>query len=387
MIKIVENNLVRKEVVSSTTFELVLSLFCSLCYHYESLDQKIHTKNGLRSSPIFIAAGRETLLKRFAVVNFPWTATNFTPFGTGIPPHVMLLSEIQCLKASFKQQTNTIVEGMREELNRRNVGGDAFRADCVLDDIKIANESFLSKLGEMPGVNNRKNEDRAEEIAEDYFVLNYSHPFEDVGGGVGGSDSAGDGVRSDSAGDGVRGDSGGDGVRSDSGGDGVESDHRVNGRGGVEESATVDDSKGLMISWKNCRGGSILLTDSSFVFPSMTFPNMLTMWFCGDMSKSIPPYRMLKAKDVKHVKGGKQKLSNMKYLVAQVIRAATIANRADLVMRSWSPGKVLALYRGVKHFFAFPTLLNGKARRYDTISWKTYFNTLTKRRGKLFGEQ
>ena len=219
-------------------------------------------------------------MKRFAVVNFPWTATNFTPFGTGIPPHVMLLSEIQCLKASFKQQTNTIVEGMREELNRRNVGGDAFRADCVLDDIKIANESFLSKLGEMPGVNNRKNEDRAEEIAEDYFVLNYSHPFEDVGGGVGGSDSAGDGVRSDS---------GGDGVRSDSGGDGVRSDHRVNGRGGVEESATVDDSKGLMISWKNCRGGSILLTDSSFVFPSMTFPNMLTMWFCGDMSKSIPP--------------------------------------------------------------------------------------------------
>ena len=153
------------------------------------------------------------------------------------------------------------------------------------------------------------------------------------------------------------------------------SDHRVNG------------CVCLMISWKKCRGGSILLTDSSFAFPPMTFPNMLTMWFCGDMSKSIPPYRMLKAKDVKHVKGGKQKLSNMKYLVAQVIRAATIANRADLVMRSWSPGKVLALYRGVKHFFAFPTLLNGKARRYDTISWKTYFNTLTKRRGKLFGEQ
>ena len=38
----------------------------------------------------------------------------------------------------------------------------------------------------MSGVNNRRYEDRAEEIAEDYFVLKYSHPFEDVGGGVGG---------------------------------------------------------------------------------------------------------------------------------------------------------------------------------------------------------
>ena len=90
---------------------------------------------------------------------------------------------------------------------------------------------------------------------------------------------------------------------------------------------------------------------------------------------------------MKQVKGGKQKLSNMKSLVKQVMRAATIANRHDLIVRSWSPGKVLALYRGVKHSFAFPTLLQGKARRYETISWKTYFNMLMKRKGKLFGEQ
>ena len=149
----------------------------------------------------------------------------------------------------------------------------------------------------------------------------------------------------------------------------------------------MERTKGLMISWENCREGSILLTTSSFSFPSMTFPIMLTMWFCCDVSKNIPPYRILKAKDVMRLKGGKQKLSNMKSLVKHVIRAASIANRCDLVVRSWSPGKVLDLYRGVKHFFAFPTLLNGKGRRYDTISWKTYFNALMKRKGKLYGEQ
>ena len=50
---------------------------------------------------------------------------------------------------------------------------------------------------------------------------------------------------------------------------------------------------------------------------------------------------MMRAKDVMHVKGGKQKLSKMKSLVKQVITAAGIANRHDLVVRNWSPRKVM----------------------------------------------
>ena len=109
----------------------------------------------------------------------------------------------------------------------------------------------------------------------------------------------------------------------------------------------VNDTKGLKTSWGNFCGGSNLLTKPSFSIPSMTFTNMLAMWFCRDISKNIPPYRMLRAKDVKHVKGGKQKLSNMKYLVKHVIRAAGIVNRHDLVVQNWSPRKVVYLYLGV----------------------------------------
>ena len=94
----------------------------------------------------------------------------------------------------------------------------------------------------------------------------------------------------------------------------------------------VTEAKGLKISWGNCCGGSILLTPPSFSIPYMTFTNMLAMWFCGDISKYIPPYRMMREKDVMHIKGGEQNLSNMKYLVKQVIRATGIANRHDLVV-------------------------------------------------------
>ena len=73
----------------------------------------------------------------------------------------------------------------------------------------------------------------------------------------------------------------------------------------VSQTPMVNDTKGRKIPWVNCRGGSILLTQPSFSFPSITFPNMLAMWFCGNISKNIHPYSMLRLKDIKHLKGGK----------------------------------------------------------------------------------
>ena len=149
----------------------------------------------------------------------------------------------------------------------------------------------------------------------------------------------------------------------------------------------VNETKGLNILWVNCRSGSIILTQPSFSIMSVTFTNMLAMWLCGDVSKNIPPYSIMRAKDVRYVNSGNQKLSNMKYLVKQVIRAVGIANRHYLVVRNWSPRKLMDLYLGVRNFFDFTFLSINKRRRYEKISRKTYFNLLSKRKGKLFGEQ
>ena len=75
----------------------------------------------------------------------------------------------------------------------------------------------------------------------------------------------------------------------------------------------------------------------------------------------------------------------MKYLVKQVIRAAGITNRHDLVVQNWSPRKVMDLYLGVSHFFAFPCLSSVKRRRYETIPWKTYFSVLSNGRANYLG--
>ena len=45
----------------------------------------------------------------------------------------MLMDEIEALKEDFEKQTTNIVEDMRTELNAWNVGGDLYKAGCVLD--------------------------------------------------------------------------------------------------------------------------------------------------------------------------------------------------------------------------------------------------------------
>ena len=88
----------------------------------------------------------------------------------------------------------------------------------------------------------------------------------------------------------------------------------------------------------------------------MTLPNIFSMWFCGDISKNIPPYRILWCKDVNQLKGREQKLSNMKTLVKYVMRVAVIVNCNGFFVSCWSPRKVVDLYGGVRNFFAFPCL-------------------------------
>ena len=55
----------------------------------------------------------------------------------------------------------------------------------------------------------------------------------------------------------------------------------------------------------------------------------------------------------------------MKSLVRQVSRAAGIDNRHDLVVRKWSPRKVMDSYLGVRHFFAFTWFSSDKKRLYE----------------------
>ena len=56
-------------------------------------------------------------------------------------------------------------------MNERNVGGDLHKSGCVLDEIKAANEYFLSKLENLSGKSN-SNYDGEVVIANAYLAFN-----------------------------------------------------------------------------------------------------------------------------------------------------------------------------------------------------------------------
>ena len=315
-----------------STFFVLYFLFASLCFHYDHLDNHLHGKNGLRGSPVFVATGRDAEFRKYALVAYPWTKTAYTPFFTGIPPHVMMMVEIEKLKMGVDHQTCTIVEGMKTELDKRNIGGYSYQATMVLDEVKRAHDELLNKLnGITISVAGNSNRNVHEDPAFDaYFQIDNIEDQNERGNEV----------------------------------------HVHNDDDGQEQ------TRGLLISWNNCRDGFITLLPKDYQFPQLTLSILLCMWYCGDRSKNIPPYRIITGNDLRYVKSGSQKLSMMKKLVKHVERAAHIVNLPHLVVRNWTVRHVLDLYNAVKHLFAFPSLMRTKKRRLETISWKTYYNIL-----------
>jgi hypothetical protein len=75
-------------------FPLVRFLFASICYHYQDLDRTAIPTNRLRTSPMFIAATTDDI-RRYEVCCYPWNKSSKTPVFTGVPPHVLMMSEME----------------------------------------------------------------------------------------------------------------------------------------------------------------------------------------------------------------------------------------------------------------------------------------------------
>ena len=93
----IEENLVRKHEINPALFSMLNFLYATICYHYEFLNEKLHSRSSLRVSPMFIAASYKER-NNFSQIRYPWNRTKNTPLFIGIPPHVALLSEVEVLK-------------------------------------------------------------------------------------------------------------------------------------------------------------------------------------------------------------------------------------------------------------------------------------------------
>jgi len=136
------NNFATIEEVEGKSFSLLKFLFASVCYHYAFLDTNLHPEHKLRTSPLFIAAA-DTSIQSCAVIRFPWEATASTPFFTGIPPHVIMLTELESLRLRLNQHKDDIISEFKNELNKRNLGGVEYQTSVLMNEVKKSNDEML----------------------------------------------------------------------------------------------------------------------------------------------------------------------------------------------------------------------------------------------------
>ena len=122
-----------------------------------------------------------------------------------------------------------------------------------------------------------------------------------------------------------------------------------------------------------------MLLPSEDKFPHLPLNNFIIMWYCGSKVQKIPPYRMLTYMDVKDIKGGKQKLCNMKKMSLYVEEAARRVGRSELVAGpEYTVPKAVTLYNAIECKFRFSNIKITKKRRFETLGWKTFYNIMAK---------
>ena len=101
MVALIEDHFVIRTYMSIPTFEFIQFLFACVCFHHTQLDTQIHKIHHLRASQMLIDADIAKHLHKFDLTRYPWTITTYTTYFTLIPPHTILMSEIESLKYTF----------------------------------------------------------------------------------------------------------------------------------------------------------------------------------------------------------------------------------------------------------------------------------------------
>ena len=188
---------------------------------------------------MFIEATKEIGI--YATIRYPWNKTFNTPIFTGVPHCVMIVVDMEELKTVLKDQRKNISADLWDEINKINIGGDAFKASSILEEVIKFHEITLDALGR--GQHQHRNN---ESCLEGYLHVG---PIID--------------------------------------------EHDIQEEGIADGRAGADSLRGrplgVVVEWRNCLGGKFRLLPESFLFPTMLLPNLLRMWYCGDVPSNIPP--------------------------------------------------------------------------------------------------
>ena len=339
--------------VSPQTFNLLTCAFASLCFHYDFLDKSISQDNALRASPFFkdIPDSIQTLAK----ISFPWNKTVDTPKLTGVPPHVLLMAELETLQLKFDQMRTDIKNDMKAIMDERGVGNAVFHTSNILNAINESNSKVERLINSMAG-----------------------------GTGIGGALVAGM-------------QSGGDEddnemmiYDEDDENVGIDEESESNAASmtaevqRIREQAKIQRSRDVMKKRQLTMGyhsGRLQVLPVHWRFPKMTSKQLIENWFVGNKKDKIPPFALLNYQHVAHIatnkdkKAGKNQLRIMRSFMKVVQKYAKEEHCWSDKKTDWNIEYTTKMWNkiGQKHIIS---KFGGK--RKGELSWKTTYNKMVK---------
>ncbi len=221
-----------------------------MCYHFNFLVEVLPKQNKLQASPSFTHI--PNFAQEAATVRYPWNKTASTPTFTGLLPHVSILAQIESLKVGLKEATDSIIDGMKVDLDGRRLGLQSY----------FDKEEIIQKMGKLHGKLLWRVEVVTQRAATTLQACCNNASGEVT---VGGSTSVPS--LSDWAGGAI---------------------------------ALVEHSG------KKCQffysPGAMSRVLADFVFPKMSLMTLIMSWFCGNESMKKVPFKLLRAMEIKNKK-------------------------------------------------------------------------------------
>ena len=102
-------------------------------FHYDYLNENLHPSSSLQVSPFSKDISSE--FTELSKILYPWNNTEYTPKITGVTPHVLLMDEMEVLKAKFDNLWLDINYDIKRMLEW-GVGGNELHTNSILDAIR-----------------------------------------------------------------------------------------------------------------------------------------------------------------------------------------------------------------------------------------------------------
>ena len=95
----------------------------------------LHKKCPLCASPIFKYIRSDII--SLAQIDHPWNIKEDTPELTGIPPHIILMSEIVGLKREIESLKGEMINQPQYEMNKRGFSSTEHNTKTIIDEMKL----------------------------------------------------------------------------------------------------------------------------------------------------------------------------------------------------------------------------------------------------------